>query len=83
MANYLVTGSHTFSAEDTLIQVTNKCRMAIIYRKHLSAFPQSVDTILLYAHIPGNLKQFTALVLGTSKEVAVIIGADKFHSDSA
>jgi hypothetical protein len=83
MANYLVTGSHTFSAEDALIQITNKCRMAVIYRKQLSAFPQSVNTVLLHAHIPGNLKQFTALVLGTSKEVAVIIGADKFHSDSA
>jgi hypothetical protein len=83
MANYLVTGSHTFSAEDTLIQVTNKRRMAIIYRKYLSAFPQSLNTVLLYAQIPSNLKQFTVLVFGTGKTIAVMIGADKFHSDSA
>jgi hypothetical protein len=83
MANYLVAGSHTLSAEDTLIQVTNKRRMAVIYRKHLSAFPKPVNTLLLYAQIPGNFKQLIALVWGTSKEVAVIIGADKFHSDSA
>jgi hypothetical protein len=83
MANYLVTGPHTFGAKDALIQVTKKCRMTIIYSKHLSAFPQSVNTLLLYAQIPSNCKQFTVLIFGTGKAIAVMIGADKFHSDSA
>jgi hypothetical protein len=81
MANYLVTGSDTLGAEDTLIQVTNKRWMAFIHRKHLSAFSQSVNTVLLYAQIPRNSEQLTVLVFGTGKTIAVIIGADEFHSD--
>jgi hypothetical protein len=56
MANYLMTGSHTFGAKNALIQVTNKRWMALINRKLLSASPQSLNTILLYAQILANFK---------------------------
>jgi hypothetical protein len=81
MANYFVTGPHTLGAEDTLIQVTNKRGMTFIHGKHLCAFPQSLDVVLLNAQIPSNSEQLTVLISGTSKAIAVTIGADESHSD--
>jgi hypothetical protein len=83
VTNYLVTGAHASGAEDTLVVVTNKRRVAIIYRKHVSASAQSVNALWVYAQIASDLKQFTILTFGAGEAIGMMIGDDKFHADAS